>query len=148
MTTVTGPLLIAEQHALLPARGQPPESPCRMACTEEQAMSTPTVEIQGTLRPDGTIQLDSVPELPPGRVRVVIERLPYDPEKDPFMIAMRAIREAQRARGHVPRTKEEIDAQLREMDEADEEHARRIEKLHEEAMAARKRQEGQPEQPS
>ena len=48
-----------------------------------------------------------------GRVRVVIERLPYDPETDPFMITMRAIRESQRARGHVPRTKEEVDAYLK-----------------------------------
>ena len=70
----------------------------------------------------------------------VIERLPYDPETDPFMIAIRAIREAQRARGHVPRTREEIDAELKEMDEQDEEHSRRIEKIHEEAVAAVVRQ--------
>src|SRR5947209_18887653 len=111
-------------------------------------MSSTKVEVEGMLERDGIIRLDRKPDMAVGRVRVVIERLPYDPETDPFMIAMPAIREAQRARGHVPRTKEEIDAQLREMDEADEERARSIEKLHEEGSAARKRAEGQSEQPS
>jgi hypothetical protein len=104
-------------------------------------MSSPKVEIEGTLERDGIIRLDRKPDLPVGRVRVVIERLPYDPEKDPFMITIRAIREAQKARGHVPRTREEIDAEIEEGRQAAEEEMQEIEKLYEEAAAARKRQE-------
>src|SRR5579872_2599379 len=111
-------------------------------------MSSPKVELEGTLERDGIIRLDRKPDMAVGRVRVIIERLPFDPETDPFLKALREIHEAQRARGHVPRTKEEIDAQLREMDEADEERMRRIEKIHEESIAARKRKEDLPEQPS
>lgn len=36
-------------------------------------MSLHEVMIEGTLQPDGTLQLDSKPSLPPGRVRVVVQ---------------------------------------------------------------------------
>ncbi len=38
-------------------------------------MSEPTVELQGTLRADGTVVLDKQPNVPPGRVKVVLEPL-------------------------------------------------------------------------
>ena len=36
-------------------------------------MSLHEVMIEGTLQPDGTLQLDHKPSLPPGRVRVVVQ---------------------------------------------------------------------------
>lgn len=38
-------------------------------------MTDVAIELQGTLREDGTLVLDSSPNLPPGRVRVVVEKL-------------------------------------------------------------------------
>jgi len=35
-------------------------------------MSTFEIVVDGTLRPDGTIELDAKPRLPPGRVQVVL----------------------------------------------------------------------------
>jgi hypothetical protein len=110
---------------------------------EDTAMSKAPYEAEGTLKPDGTIVLDKKPDIASGRVRVIIEHLPYNPDEDPFMIGLRAIREAQKARGHVPRTKEEIDAELKELGDDDERHMQRIEKLYEEAVASRKQREKQ-----
>jgi hypothetical protein len=35
-----------------------------------------SVVLEGVLKPDGTVEFESRPALPPGRVRVIIERLP------------------------------------------------------------------------
>src|SRR4051794_27953291 len=56
-------------------------------------MSQTETVIEGTLRPDGTLVLDEKPNLPPGRVKVVLRRdtsvdLPSD---DPFWQRMQAI---------------------------------------------------------
>ena len=39
-------------------------------------MPTKAIEIQGTLREDGTLVLDQKPNLPPGRVKVIIAPVP------------------------------------------------------------------------
>ena len=39
-------------------------------------MTTNAIEIQGTLREDGTLVLDRKPDVPPGRVGVVLQALP------------------------------------------------------------------------
>ncbi len=36
-------------------------------------MSLHEITIEGTIQPDGTLQLDSQPSLPPGRVRMVVQ---------------------------------------------------------------------------
>ncbi len=38
-------------------------------------MSLREIVIDGTLKPDGTLELDRKPELAPGRVRVVVQRV-------------------------------------------------------------------------
>jgi hypothetical protein len=55
-------------------------------------MSTMSIVINGLLRPDGTLELETTPKLPPGRVRVTLqplgegcadsERLPDPPWQD------------------------------------------------------------------
>jgi len=76
-------------------------------------MSSTQVEVQGTLRPDGTVQLSQPVDLPPGQVRVILQSL-EEPAASPdrFWSMMDEIWTAQRARGHQPRSKEEIDAEI------------------------------------
>jgi hypothetical protein len=99
-------------------------------------MSATIVEIQGTLQPDGTLVLDEKPNLPPGRVKVTVEPVPDCKQTDIWKFFER-LRAEQHARGHVPRTKEEIDAELEAARQEDEERMQAIERLHEECRRAR-----------
>ena len=68
--------------------------------------------------------LDGRLDLPAGRVRVTVQ--PVTPAETPdvarFQAMMEQIWAGQKARGHVPRTKEEIDAEVQQLrDEAEEE---------------------------
>lgn len=78
-------------------------------------MSQIQVVVQGTLRADGTVVLDEKPNLPPGRVQVVVQALaemPELPQDDPFWQRMQAMWAGQRARGFVPRSQEEVEAEI------------------------------------
>ena len=69
--------------------------------------------VTGTLTDAKTVQLDEALPVSGGKVRVILE--PSLPSQgSSFMEAMEQIWAAQRARGHVPRSREEIDAQIRE----------------------------------
>src|SRR5882724_7061316 len=75
--------------------------------------TTPTQVVSGTLRPDGTLELAEALHLPPGQVRVTVEALaPAASSSGGLVEVLDRIRSAQRARGFVGRTKEEIDADL------------------------------------
>ena len=104
-------------------------------------MSTNLVQIQGTLQPDGTLVLDEKPSVPPGRVRVTVQPL-GDPKQTPVWRTLEKIRADQKARGHVPRTREEIDADIAAMREEDEQRMQEIERLH--AECQRRRQQDAP----
>lgn len=95
-------------------------------------MNQTQVELEGTLRPDGTLVLDGKPNLPAGRVRVTVqaEAAPASAE-DGVMARLQRIWAEQAARGHVPRTREEIDAELDAMRDEAEEEMQEIERLHE-----------------
>ena len=97
-------------------------------------MSAPVVELEGTLRADGTVLLDAKPDLPPGRVRVTVR--PVDAPAD-VMDVLRRIHAEQAASGHVPRSREEIDADIASMRREDEERMRGIERLHDECRRGR-----------
>jgi hypothetical protein len=103
---------------------------------EEANMTTPAVEVQGTLRPDGTIALDEMPNLPPGRVQVRVQPLPDLTQTDVWQV-LEKIWAGQQARGHVPRSREEIDADIAAMRQEDEERMQAIERLHEECQRHR-----------
>jgi hypothetical protein len=94
--------------------------------------------IAGTLNPDGRLELDEKPNLPPGRVQVIVCALPPLPKNDSFSQRMQALWAAQQARGHVPRTVEEVDAERRQTREEWEERMQRIERLRVEAETIRK----------
>jgi hypothetical protein len=101
-------------------------------------MASNIVEVEGVLREDGTLVLDKRPELPPGRVRVSIQ--PFaDLSRTPVWQFLEKIWGEQKARGHVARSREEIDADIAAMRQEDEERMRAIEQLHEECEQARKR---------
>jgi hypothetical protein len=67
--------------------------------------------VTGSLTDAQTLKLDEPFPLTLGKVRVIVELLPHSPgDYEKFMAELR---ERQRRRGHVPRTREEIDASLK-----------------------------------
>jgi len=84
------------------------------------------VAIKGMVRADGTLELEGKVPLPPGAVSVTVEPVPYSQETDPFFQMLRGIWAEREKAGLPTRTREEVDAEIREFrDEADE----RIEEL-------------------
>jgi hypothetical protein len=94
-------------------------------------MTDHIVELLGNLRADGTLVLDTNPNLPPGRVRVRIQQAE---EGIDVIEVLRRIRADQAARGHIPRSREEVDADIAAMRQEDEERMQEIERLHEECQ--------------
>jgi hypothetical protein len=86
------------------------------------------IEVQGTLREDGTLVLDDKPNLPPGRVKVIVEPLPDLTQTDVWQVLER-FWAGQRGRGHVPRTREQIDAELEAARQEDEERMQALERI-------------------
>jgi len=82
-------------------------------------MSFGEIVIEGALRPDGTLELDQKPKLAPGRVTVVLrpgsETKGPRPLNDSFFQMMEEIWVGQQARGHVPRSVEEVEAERRQL---------------------------------
>lgn len=74
-------------------------------------MAKPYV-LTGTLKDDQTVTLDEALPQNSGRVRLTLELLRPEPQK-PYGEVLAAIRQRQRARGHQPRTREEVDAYLK-----------------------------------
>ena len=84
-------------------------------------MSTPVVIVEGTVRADGTLEVEEKVNLPAGKVQVTLVPVPEPPQDDPFWQRMRTIWAGQKARGHIPRTAEEVEAERQSMrDEWDE----------------------------
>ncbi|HEX5271377.1 MAG TPA: hypothetical protein VFW33_12850, partial [Gemmataceae bacterium] len=82
--------------------------------------------------------LDERPNLPAGRVRVTVQPLaPPAPPGDSLMSRMQAVWAAQKARGHVPRSREEIDTDLRALRDEAEEEMQAVERLSDECRRAR-----------
>ncbi|NOT62181.1 MAG: hypothetical protein HOP19_18375 [Acidobacteria bacterium] len=67
--------------------------------------------VTGTLTDHSTVTLDEALPLTPMKVRLSVEPLTPAPKR-PHDEVIAEIRERQRARGHQPRTREEIDAYL------------------------------------
>ena len=105
-------------------------------------MSFDGVIVQGTLKPDGTLELDERIKLAPGRVQVTMVPVPELPESDPFWQRTQTVWADQRRRGHVARTVQEIEAERQAMREEWEERMRRIERIQAEAEGVR-RQRGE-----
>jgi hypothetical protein len=98
-----------------------------------------TIVIQGIVKPDGTLELQEKVNLPAGQVQVTVTPLPELPKDDPFWQMMQGIWADQRARGHIPRSAEEVEAERRVLREEWEERMRRIEHIQSEARKLRER---------
>ena len=88
-----------------------------------------TVILHGTLKPDGTLELNGAVPLPPGKVQVIVQPLPELPPDDPFWQMMQEIWAGQEARGHLPRTVDEVEAERHQVREDWDERMQQIERL-------------------
>jgi hypothetical protein len=70
-----------------------------------------TYHVTGELTDNQHVRLDEPIPLTTGRVRLVVEKLSNDPQAD-LVAFERLLRERQAARGHVPPSKEQVDAYL------------------------------------
>lgn len=112
-------------------------------------MSLSEVVIEGTLKPDGTLELDQKPNLPAGRVTVVLRletavKSPR-PLDDTFFQMMEEIWAGQKARGFVPRTVEEVEGERSEMRTGWARHQEELERLQEECRRLRQEAESRKE---
>jgi hypothetical protein len=83
-------------------------------------MSLNAIVVEGTLKPDGTLELDGKPTLAPGRVRVTLQPVSGgSPPKGGLAETIEEIRRYQRACGYQGRTPEET-ARDEEQHRADE----------------------------
>ncbi len=93
-------------------------------------MSPSEVVIDGTLKPDGTLELDQKPALSPGRVTVTVKPLVPPPAGRRSLVeVMDEVRQAQRARGYQGRTLQDMQAEEKTRQEEGEEYERRCEQL-------------------
>lgn len=83
-------------------------------------MSLHEIVVEGTLKPDGTLELDQKPNLSPGRVQVVLRREsePAAPKEDWWQFMQRARRELEEAGSHFM-NEEEMNAHIEWLREGD-----------------------------
>jgi hypothetical protein len=103
-------------------------------------MSVPAITLEAVVKPDGTLELAERLTLAPGRVQVTIVPMPELPPNDPFWQRMQARWAAQRARGHVPRSAQEVEEERQTMRDEWEVRMRRIEQIQAKAARARRGQ--------
>jgi hypothetical protein len=103
-------------------------------------MSVNQVNMQGTVKPDGTLELDQRVNLAPGRVQVTVVTVPDLPRTDPFWQSMQAIWDGQKQRGHSARSVEEVEAERRAVREEWDGRMQRIVQIQSEADDFRRRQ--------
>jgi hypothetical protein len=96
-------------------------------------MSLTEAVIEGTLQADGTLVLDEKPNLPPGRVQVIVQPLPELPKDDPFWQRMRAIWAIPRSGGTAGDGGANTLEEVRRMREEWDEHQQALERLQEDA---------------
>jgi hypothetical protein len=100
-------------------------------------MSTPIVIVEGTIKADGTLEVPEKVNLPAGKVQVTLVPLPELPEDDPFWQRMKAIWADQKARGHVPRSAGDVEAERQAIREEWDERMAEIARIQDEAERVR-----------
>ena len=108
-------------------------------------MSQTTVVVQGVVTADGTLELTEKLHVRAGRVQVLIQPLP-DVSAGSFLERMEAIWAGQRARGHVPRSVEQIESERRALREEMDEEIQQAIGLQEECRSNRSEADGPGEQ--
>jgi hypothetical protein len=79
-----------------------------------KAMNVTTEVIEGTLKPDGTLELDEKPSLGPGRVKVALQPAQAGAPGPGLAEVLDEIHRGQHARGFQGRSPDEIETGLRE----------------------------------
>lgn len=102
-------------------------------------MSFDQISVEGTVHSDGTLELDEKLRLPAGRVRVTVQAALNSRNADPkrFLAMMESIWADQESRGHVRRSREEIDDEINKLRDESEEELQAVERLHEECQKMR-----------
>lgn len=77
-------------------------------------MNVTTEVIEGTLKPDGTLELDEKPSLGPGRVKVALQRAQAGTPGPGLADVLDEIHQGQQTRGFQGRSADEIETGLRE----------------------------------
>lgn len=95
------------------------------------------VIVQGTLRLDGTLELDEKLSLPPGRVQVAVLPLSEAPQPARFWKLMGSIWADLQVIGRTPRTRGEIDAEIHAFREEAEKEMQAVERLQAECRRGR-----------
>jgi hypothetical protein len=90
------------------------------------------ITLEGTVKADGTLELDDKVAMPEGRVLVTVQPVVQPAPDDPFWTLMEGIWAGQRARGHVGRSREQIDADLDDLRNDAEDELHGIERMLEE----------------
>jgi hypothetical protein len=103
-------------------------------------MNTSAVVVEGTVQPDGTLEVTQKVDLPAGPVHVTVQ-------PDRFRTMMDSIWAAQRASGRITRTREEIDTEIAALRNDSEEEMQAIERLQEECRRAREQPRAAKEPP-
>ncbi len=110
-------------------------------------MNAATVVVEGTVQPDGTLEVTQKVNLPAGPVHVTVEPVAEPVQPDRFWTMMESIWAAQLASGRTPRTREEIDAEIEALRNEAEEEMQAVERLQEECRRAREQARAAKEPP-
>ena len=96
--------------------------------------------IEGTLLPDGTLELDEQPDLPPGRVTIRMQSSVALPSGDPFFDMLKDIWATRAAAGRTPRSVEEVVAQRAQLNDEMEQEILQAGQLQEDCRARRQQE--------
>ena len=108
-------------------------------------MNTAAVVIEGTVQPDGTLEVTQKVDLPAGRVQVTVQPVADTIQPDRFWTMMESIWAAQLAGGRTARTREEIDGEIDALRDESEEEMQAVERLQDECRRAREQARGATE---
>jgi hypothetical protein len=100
-------------------------------------MNAAAVILEGTVQPDGTLEVTQKVNLPAGPVQVTVQPVTELVQPERFWKMRESIWAAQVASGRTPRTREEIDAEIAALHDESEEEMRAVERLQEECRRAR-----------
>ena len=101
-------------------------------------MNATHLVMNGTVKPDSTLELEGKTNLPPGRVRVTMSVMPEGagPREDTWTVLQRIWKQNEEL-GLKPRSAEEIDAEINALRDELEERLDQLEAIHKEAERAR-----------
>jgi hypothetical protein len=108
-------------------------------------MSVPVVVIEGTVKPDGTLEVADKLPIPAGRVRVTVQPLAEPAQPERFWKMMESIWSDLQARGRPSRSREQIDADIQAGRDEAEEEMQVVDRLHEASRQPREQARGETE---